>query len=200
MGCLKNILKAGVIVLAVIGFTTIGGKDYFTGLWNSWFNPPQDIMLQRAKKVADFSKVGDEYEIDKATSAFGYNGVLAEHKTTGQKIIVLDSGVKPLLTEDDFKGKKIDGKLNDLSKHFKYKFVSVDDLKITKRGKISAFGKKAPYVKFDAKATRLPVGNITGIVSAVKTPDGKDRVLISVNEKGKYSQLIAEDFFKNVKD
>lgn len=200
MGCLKNILKAAVIVLAVIGFSAIGGKDYFVNLWNGWFNPPQDIMLEKAKKVADFSHVGDEYEIDKATSAFGYNGVLAEHKTTGQKLIVLDSGTKPLLTPNDFKGHTIDQKLNDLTKNFKTKFVNVENLKITKRGKMQAFGKKAPYVEFEAKATRIPVGNVTGIVSAVKTKSGKDRVLVSVNERGKYSQLIAEDFFKNVKD
>src|SRR5574344_2281621 len=149
MGCLKNIFKAILIVLAVVGFTTIGGKDYFMGLWNSWFNPPQDVMLQKAKKVADFSHVGDEYEIDKATSAFGYSGVLSEHKATGQKIVILDSGIKPLLTPEDFKGKKIDKKLNDLSKHLKYKVVNVEDLKITKRGYINAFGKKAPYVMFD---------------------------------------------------
>src|SRR5574344_593371 len=199
MGCLKNILKACVIVLAVVGFTAIGGKDYFIGLWNGWFNPPQDVMLQRAKKVADFSKVGDEYEIDKATSAFGYSGVLSEHKATGQKIVILDSGIKPLLTPEDFKGKKIDKKLNDLSKHLKYKVVNVEDLKITKRGYINAFGKKAPYVMFDAKATHLPAGNITGMVSAVKTTSGKDKMLVSVNEKGKYSQIITKDFFNKLK-
>ena len=200
MGCLKNILKAAVIVLAVIGFTSLGGKDYFVNLWNSWFNPPQDIMLQKAKDVADFSHVGDEYTIDKATSAFGYNGVLAEHKITGQKLAVIDSSTKPLLTPSDFKGHEIDYKLADLTKHFKYKFLDVEDLKITGRGTMPAFGKRAPYVRFDAKASKLPIGNVTGIISAVKTKSGKDRVLISVNERGKYSQNIAQDFFKNVKD
>ena len=29
MGCLKNIFKAVILVLAVIGFTSLGGKDYF---------------------------------------------------------------------------------------------------------------------------------------------------------------------------
>ena len=92
MGCLKNILKAIILVLAIIGFMSLGGQDYVTKMWNDYFNPPQDVMLERAKKVGDFSRVSDEYEIDKAASALGYNGVLAEHKSTGQKLIVVDSG------------------------------------------------------------------------------------------------------------
>ncbi|MBP7211379.1 hypothetical protein KBA27_00940 [bacterium] len=199
MGCLKKIIKISIIVLAIIGFVTIGGKDYFVGLWNNWFNPPQDVMQKRAKEVADFSKVSDEFKLDKATNAFGYNCVLAEHKSTGQKIIVLDSGIKPILTTKDFKDGKVDKKLTDLTKHFKYKVVSVDNFKITKRGTMTAFGNPAPYVRFNAVATHVPGGNVTGVISAVKTKSGKDRVLVSVNEKNKFSQLIAEDFFRNVK-
>lgn len=200
MGCLKNILKAVILVLAVIGFMSIGGKDFFVNMWNNIFNPPQDVMIERAKKVGDFSKVGDEYEIDKAASALGYNGVLAEHKSTGQKMIIVDSGKKPLLTPQDFKDKAVDEKLNDLAEKFKYKFVNIQDLKITKRGYIRTFGKKAPYVRFEAKANKLPIGEIKGIISAVETPSGQVRVLVSVNEKDKYSQLIAEDFFKKIKE
>lgn len=200
MGCLKNILKAVILVFAVIGFISIGGKDYFVKMWNNFVNPPQDVMIERAKKVGDFSQIGDEFEIDKAASALGYNGVLAEHKSTGQKMIVIDSGRKPLLLPEDFQDKTVDQKLEDLIQKFKYQFVNIQDLKITKRGYIRTFGKKAPYVRFEAKANKLPIGEIKGIISAVETPSGKDRVLVSVNEKDKYSQLIAEDFFKKVRE
>lgn len=200
MGCLKNIFKAVIIVLAVVGFMSLGGKDFFVKKWNEFTNPPQDVMLERAKKVGDFSKVGDEFEIDKAASALGYNGVLAEHKSSGQKMIVVDSGKKPLLTPEDFKDKTVDKKLQELTQKFKYQYVNVQDLKITKRGYIKSFGKKAPYVRFEAKANKLPIGDIKGIVSAVKTPSGEVKVLVSVNEKNKYSQLIAEEFFKNVRE
>lgn len=200
MGCLKNVFKAIIIVFAVIGFISIGGKDFFVKKWNEFMNPPQDIMMERAKKVGDFSRIGDEYEIDKATSALGYNGVLAEHKSTGQKMVVIDSSKKSLLTPEDFKDKTVDKKLEDLTKKFKYQYVNIQDLKITKRGYIKTFGKKAPYVKFEAKANKLPIGEIKGIISAVKTPSGEIKVLVSVNEKDKYSQLIAEDFFKKIQE
>lgn len=200
MGCLKNILKAVIIVFAVVGFVSLGGKDYFVKTFNGIVHPPQDVMLERAKKVGDFSKVGDEYEIDRAASALGYNGVLAEHKSTGQKMVVVDSGKKPLLTPQDFKNGKVEEKLQDLTEKFKYSVVNVQDLKITKKGHIKTFGKNAPYVRFTAKISKVPSGEIEGIISSVKTDSGKIRVIVSANEKGKYSQVIAQDFFKKIKE
>jgi len=200
MGCVKNIFKAIILVLAFVGFASLGGKDYVTKIVNDYMNPPQDVMLERAKKVGDFSRVSDEYEIDKAASALGYNGVLAEHKATGQKMIVVDSGKKPLLTPQDFKEGTVDEKLQDLTQKFKYKFVSVQDLKITKRGYMKSFEKRAPYVRFEAKANKLPIGDIEGIISAVEAPSGEVKVVVSANEKGKYSQLVANEFFKNVRE
>lgn len=203
MGCLKNILKAIILVFAVIGFISIGGKDTIIKKWNEFTNPPQDVMLERAKKVGDFSRIGDEYEIDKAASAFGYNGVLAEHKASGQKMVIVDSGKVgkgPLLTPLDFKNDKVEEKLQDLTKKFKYSVVNVQDLKIIKKGRITAFGKRAQYVRFSAKISKMPTGEIEGIISSVETKSGQTRVIVSANEKGKYSQLIANDFFRNVKE
>ena len=200
MGCLKNFLKALVLVFAVIGFISIGGKDFFIQKWNEFKNPTQDVMLERAKKIGNFSQIGDEFEIDRATSALGYNGVLAEHKASGQKMIVVDSGMKPLLTPKDFKEDKVEQKLNDLTKKFKYSVVNVQNLELTQKGYIKSFGKTAPYVKFSAKISKIPSGEIEGIISSVETADGKTRVLVSANEKGKYSQIIARDFFKKVKE
>lgn len=200
MGCLKNIFKAVIIVFAIIGFMSLGGQDYVVKTWNDYFNPPQDVMLERAKKVGNFSHIGDEFEIDKATSALGYNGVLAEHKSTGQKMIIVDSGKKPLLTPEDFKENKVEEKLQDLTQKFKYSVVNVQDLKVTKKGHIKAFGQSAPYVRFSATISKVPGGEVEGIISAVKTKSGESRVMVSANEKNKYSQLIAQDFFKNVKE
>ena len=199
MGCLKKLIKIGIVILAVIGFVSIGGKDYVMNWCNNYTNPPQDEMLKRAQKVGDFSKIGDEYEIDKAASALGYSGVLAEHKASGQKMIVVDSGKKPLLTTTDFYNNSIDKKLDDLSHNMQYQFITVEDLKVTQRGYIKAFGKQTPYVKFTAKVKKLPIGEVSGIISAVETKNGEPRIIISANEKNRYSQIISEDFFSKVK-
>ena len=103
MGCLKNFLRAIIITLAVVGFMAIGGKDLISRYINNYFNPTKDEMLERAKKVGDFSHINDEFEIEKAAGILGYNAVVAEHKASGQKMFVVDSGDKQILTEEDLK-------------------------------------------------------------------------------------------------
>ena len=64
---------------------------------------------------------------------------------------------------------------------------------------MKSYGKEVPYVKFRAKLKKLPVGEISGIISVVKDEHGNDKVLVSANEKNKYSQLISNEFFKEIK-
>ena len=199
IGCLRNIVRAVVITLAIVGFMSLGGRELIGGWLGNWLNPSQDVMLERAKKVGDFSKLNDEFEIEKAAGVMGYNAVMAEHKATGQKMIVVDTGEKPLLTAEDLKSDDIEEKLRNSVKKIKYQAISVNDLAVTKRGTISSYGKSAPYVKFEAKVKKLPIGDVAGIISVVKDSKGEDRLLISVTEKDKYSQLIADEFFKNIK-
>lgn len=199
MGCLKNIFMAILITLAVVGFISLGGGKLVGGYLDNFLNPPQDELLKRAEKVGDFSKISDEFELERAAGVMGYNGVVAEHKATGQKMIVVDEQNKPLITKEDIKSEKIDEKLNNLTKKVKYQSLQVDDLKITKRGTLKSYGKDAPYVKFEAKARKLPIGDVAGIISVAETKDGEQRLLISVNERKKYSQLIADEFFKGIK-
>lgn len=199
MGCLKNIFMAILITLAVVGFISLGGGKLAGGFLDKFLNPPQDELVKRAEKVGNFSKISDEFELERAAGMMGYNGVVAEHKATGQKLVVIDSATKPLLTEEDIKSDKIDEKLKSITNKVKYQTLQVEDLKITKRGNLNSYGQSAPYVKFEAKAKKLPIGEIAGIISVAKTKDGKQRLLISVNEKKKYSQLISEEFFKEIK-
>ena len=64
---------------------------------------------------------------------------------------------------------------------------------------MAAYGKEKPYVRFEAKISRLPIGDVSGIISVTTAQDGTNRILVAVNEKSKYSQLISEEFFKEVK-
>ncbi len=199
MGCLRNIIRAVVITLAIVGFMSLGGKELLSGWLADWFNPSADVLLERAKKVGDFSKINDEFEIEKAAGVMGYNAVVAEHKASGQKMIVVDTGSKPILTAEDIKSDNVEEKLRNSVKKIKYQAVSVNDLSVTKRGTLSSYGKTVPYIKFEAKVKKLPIGDVAGIISVVKDSNDEDRLLISVSEKDKYSQLIADEFFKNIK-
>ena len=199
MGCLRNIIRAIILTLAIVGFMSLGGKELVSGWMTNLFNPSQDVMIERAKKIGDFSNINEEFEIEKAAGILGYNAVVAEHKASGQKMIVVDSGSKPILTQDDITAQNAEERIKSSVKKFKYQAVSVEDLKITKRGVISSYGKTAPYLKFEAKIKKLPIGEVAGIVSVAKDSKGKDKLLISATEKDKYSQLLAEEFFKNVR-
>ena len=198
MGCLKNIVKAVILTLAVIGFMSLGGKEMLTGWLGNWLNPSQDVMLERAKKVGDFSAINEEFEIERAAGIMGYNAVVAEHKASGQKLIVVDSGAKPIITAEDIKSDNVEEKLQNSIRKIKYQAISVNDLSVTKRGNIVSYGKSVPYVRFEAKVKKLPIGDVAGMISVVKDSKGEDRILVSVSEKDKYSQLISEEFFKQV--
>ena len=90
MGCLKNITRAIFLTVVIVGFMAFGGQDWIKKQVNDYINPSKDVVLERAQKIGDFSKVNKEFEIEKAAGVLGYNAVLAEHKASGQKLLVVD--------------------------------------------------------------------------------------------------------------
>lgn len=199
MGCLKKIFKSILFALAIVGFLSIGGKDWLIEVFDKYLHTTHETTMQKAQKVGDFSQINEEFELEKATGMLGYNGVIAEHKATGQKMIVVDANNKPLLTRDDIISGEIEPKLKSSLGKLKYQAIGVDNLTITKHGELSSFGHTVPYVKFKAKISRFPVGEVGGIIAVAQNKKGEDRILVSANENSKYSQLLAEEFFKKIK-
>ena len=190
MGCIRKIFQILILALALVGFMSIGGKDFIVQQYENYFGNSKESTMDRASKLGDFSALSDEFEIDKAASAFGYKGVLAEHNASGQKMLIIDSGKKPILTEDDFENDRVDEKINALIRKFKYQSLQVDDFTITKKGTMHAYGEKVH---------KLPLGTVGGIISAIDISPEESRMLISLNENKKYSQLITNEFFSKVK-
>ena len=155
--------------------------------------------MERAQKVGDFSKINKEFEIEKAAGILGYSAVLAEHKASGQKMVVVDSGKKTILTQEDIKSPDAEEKIKSAINKIKYQSAAVDEFTVTEKGTMKSYGKDIPYVKFKAKLKKLPIGEISGIISVVKDEKGNDKILISANEKDRYSQLISNEFFKEIK-
>ena len=195
---IKITFNAFLLVLAIIGFNAIGGQKYVEMAKTHIGSFIQQRVAENAKKLGDFSSLHEEFQIDNTFSLMGYKAVLAEHKVSGQKMCIVDTGKKPILTAADIQGAGLEEKLQNLAKNIKYQAISFQNVKVISRGNIRAYGKTVPYAKFEAKANRFPVSDLAGIVGCVKTSDGSDRIILSVSEKKKYSQLIAEEFFKNV--
>ena len=197
---IKNIFNAIILALAVVGFLSLGGGELVQKLIDKYYHPSQESKIEKAQRIGDFSKIGEEFEIDKTASAFGYSGVLAEHKATGQKLLVIDSGKKVLVTQEDIQSPDIDEKIQNLTKKFKYNAISVENVTVTQRGMLVSYGKNVPFVKFDAKIRKLPIDEISGILAVVEVAPNESRTLVALNEKKKYSQLISAEFFKNIKN
>ena len=81
MGCLKKFINAIIITLAIVGFFSLGGKDLVSKWVDNWFNPPKDVMIERAKKVGDFSHINSEFEIEKAKNRLEYDLLYFEDAT-----------------------------------------------------------------------------------------------------------------------
>ena len=196
----KIVFNATIIVLALIGFNAIGGQKYVEAIKDGVVNFIAQHNADSARKIGDFSKMNEEFLIDNTMSLAGYKAVIAEHKASGQKMIILDSGKKPLLTQEDIKSQNIDTKLKDLSEKIKYRGIKVQDISITSRGTMQLYGRTVPYAKFDAHISKAPISNVSGIIASVKTSDGSEKLALSLSEKKKYSQLITTEFYKGVNE
>lgn len=64
---------------------------------------------------------------------------------------------------------------------------------------MKTMGQNAPYALFEAEVTNLPVKKLKGMICVAKDKEGKNKIIVSANDGGKYSQIISEQFFKNVK-
>lgn len=127
MGCLKNVTRALFLTVVIVGFMAFGGQDFIKNQFNNFVNPSHDVVLERAQKIGDFSKVNKEFEIEKAAGILGYNAVLAEHKATGQKMVVVDSGKKVILSAEDIKSPDAESRILAAINKIKYQSAAVEE-------------------------------------------------------------------------
>ena len=199
MGCLKFIIKVAIVVLAIIGFRAIGGWDWVVKTWHPFEKPTQESMIEKSKDVADFSKIPEEYEISKSANILGYRAVVAEHNATGQKMIMIEPKNESIFTKEDIKNEKVEEILKDTVSKYKYLPVKFDKIEVTKHGEFNGIGQKIPYAKVRVEISNLPVKDMDGIIGVAELENGKNLIVISVNDEGKYSQIITDAFYKKVK-
>ncbi|MBQ7450387.1 hypothetical protein IJS77_03135 [bacterium] len=203
MKLFKNLIKLTILTLAVIGFMSIGGMDLLKKTFSNlgWFNKSQETLMDKANKIADFSNINkEEFEISKTANIMGYKAVVAEHNASGQKFIVFNSGKEPLLTKKDIESDNIDEKIQNINKKIKKQFINFDNVKVVKKSSMQTMEQTVPYVKIEAEPQNMyGVKKVTGIIGAVG--EGEDaKVLLAFNTDNKYSQIITDQFFKDVKN
>lgn len=200
-GCLSFIIKTIIAVLVFFGLVHIGAIDFIKEKIAEYkdSSSSQEQMIDKTKDVVDLSEIEEEYTIDKNLKLLKNRMIIAEHNATGQKMIMIEPKDDSILTQEDIKSDEIQQKINDIVNKYKYKVVKFDKVEVTKHGELEGINQTIPYVKVEATVSSLPIKDMEGIVGTAELENGKNLIIISIQEKGKYSQIITEAFYKKVK-
>lgn len=200
-GCLSFIIKTVIAVLVFFGLLHLGVIDFIKDKIDEYRNESssQEKMIEETKDVIDLSAIDDEYTIDKNLKILKHRMIVAEHNSTGQKMIMIEPKNENILTKEDVESDVIQEKIEKALQKYKYQPVKFEEIKVTKKGEMQGVGQKVPYAKVSASISNLPMKDVEGIVGVAELENGKNLIVISVNEKGKYSQIIANEFYKQVK-
>lgn len=201
-GCLSFIIKTIIAVLVFFGLLHLGVIDWAKEKYHEWQGKDserQEKLVDKAKDVIDLSEIDDEYTIDKNLKILKNRMIVAEHNASGQKMIMIEPKNENIMTKDDINSDNIEEKINNALSKYKYQLVKFDEIKVSKKGEMTGVGQKIPYVKVSAQISNLPMKDIEGILGVAELENGKNLIVVSVNEKGKYSQIIADAFYKQVK-
>ncbi len=200
-----------IILISIIGFIllillTIGGIFYLKNAINNQFNPPKPELMQRAAQLGDFSKIPEGYGVTKALNIMGVTAVVGEYSKTGQYMAIVNPEWSIHVTKNDIQTGILKHKLMDYAAKVNSPNIKLNNLEIEPKGSFTAFNQSVPYVK--AKITLSSVNsrkistkkNYEGIIGIIENPKtGKSELIVSLNSKGKFSQKVAENFFKKVK-
>ena len=133
---LKNIFNAIIIAFALFGIMTLNKQHAFDDIIANITDFITQQKEQSSKQIADFSDVNPEFNIGSTFNLLGFKAIVSEHPSSGQKLIILDTGKKSLLTSKDLNDDGLKEKLEDLSQNFKYHSASVENIEITEKGEI----------------------------------------------------------------
>lgn len=198
-GCLSLIIKTVIAVLVFCGLMHLGVVDYVKNKIDEHKGAQQEQILDKTKDVVDLSQIDDEYSVEKNLKLLKNRMIIAEHNATGQKMIMIEPRNGDILTKDDITSDGLQEKIDSLLKKYKYQLIKFDKFEVSKKGNLSGIGQKIPYAKVNIQVSNLPVKELEGIVGVAEAENGKNLIVVSVNQKGKYSQIITEAFYKKVK-
>ena len=198
-GCLGKIVNIVIAVLVFYGLVHIGAIDFVKEKIDQKIHPSQEELIDKTKDFVDLSEVDkDEYKIEKNLKFLKNRMIVAEHNATNQQMILIEPRNEDILTQEDIKNDDIQQKLENAITKYKYQPVKFNKIEVQKHGEMNGFSQKIPYVKIYTEISNLPIKDREGIIGVAKSKDGKNIIVISVNAKGKYSQIITNAFYEKL--
>ncbi len=198
-GCFSLAIKTVIAILVFFGLLHLGVIDFVKDKIEEFQNPSQEKITDKAKDVVDLSAIDEEYTVDKNLKILQNRMIIAEHNATGQKMIMIEPKNESILTKEDINADNIQQKLDVIANKYKYKVVKFDKIEVTKHGSFNGINQEIPYVKIQAEISNLPIKSMEGILGVAELENGKNLIVVSVNERGKYSQIITDAFYEKVK-
>ena len=195
-GCLSIIIKTIIAILVFFGLLHLGVIDFIKDKINEYRTGTEQKVLE--EEIVDLSNIDDEYTIDKDLKVLKNRMIIAEHKATGQKMIMVEPRNEDILTKEDITADNIQQKLNDIVNKYKNKVVKFDKVEVTKHGEFKGINQTIPYVKINAEISNLPIKGYEGILGVAEVGNDKNLIILSVNQSGKYSQIITDAFYSKV--
>ena len=200
MGCLRFIFRTIIAVLVFFGLLHLGVIDFIKDKIDEHKSgESQEKIIEDTKDMVDLSSIDSEYAIEKNLKVLKNRMIIAEHNATSQKMIMIEPRSGNILTKDDITSENVQETIETTLKKYKYLPVKFENIEVTKKSNFRAFEQNVPYVKVSAEIANLPMKDVEGILGVAELENGKNLIIISVNEKGKYSQIIADAFYKQVK-
>lgn len=197
-GCLAIIIKTVIAVLVFFGLLHLGVIDFIKDRIAD-FTSDKPAVTEEVNDIVNLEDINDEYTIDKDLKILKNRMIIAEHNATGQKMIMVEPRNEDILTKEDITADNIQQKLNSIINKYKYQVVKFDKVEVTKHGEFEGLNQTIPYVKINAEISNLPIKGYEGILGVAELENGKNLILISVNQNGKYSQIITDAFYEKVK-
>ncbi len=195
MGCLRAMIRFVIFVFAIIGILAVTQGKIELNLKNS-STQDRGEYIEQAKIFGDFSKLQSDYKLSKTLDVMGYKKMTVTHTPSDQKTIFLDT--KNKVTEKDFTNKNIDNILIEKTALFSNLPISIQNLKITKRGELIINKKASKYILFEGDVENLPYDKIKGIAGVYKIED-KNVFYLSLRNAKKFSFKINNDILTIIK-
>ena len=184
MGCLKKIIGTIIFFLLVFAFFAFGGFSWVMDKYHSYTQPKRAVFVEEEQDFGDMEGVSADYALSRSLNFFGYRKLNAFYLPKKQRITILDLNSDDVLTENDFKEGVIEEKLETFSqKLINSPMVPVENIKITKLGKIQAGEYSVPYADFEANVKMIPFFKAKGTIAIYKSKN-RDTLTQKIKRKG----------------
>lgn len=198
-GCLSFIIKTIIAVLVFFGLLHLGVIDFIKDKIDEHKTVSKEETIKETKDIIDLSQINDEYSVVRNLNILKNRMIIAEHNASGQKMIMIEPRNENFFTKEDVKSDDFEQKLTDIASKYKYKVGKIDKIKVLQKGELKSLEQEIPYAKVEVEISNLPVKDMHGIIGVAELDNNKNLIVISVNEKNKYSQIITDAFYAQVK-